>query len=119
MNAGKMLREQRIRDCVAAIPPGHVAAYGQIAELAGLARGARQVTPALRGARAGLPWHRVVAANGRVTIPQGDAARSEQIRRLTAEGVPVVDGCIDMRAYQWQPSLDELVWGPAFDDGGN
>lgn len=105
----------RIWNAVAAIPYGRVASYGQIAELAGIARGARMVGWALGKApdRMTLPWYRVLNAQGRISIPKGSRVRDEQIRRLTDEGVVVVDGCVDMRRYHWQPDLDELVWGPA------
>ena len=105
----------RIWNVVAAIPHGHVASYGQVAELAGVARGARMVGWALGQApdRATLPWHRVLNAQGRISIPKGSRARAEQIRRLTDEGVVVNDGKVDMKRYRWEPDIDELVWGPA------
>jgi len=105
----------RIWSAVAAIPYGRVASYGQIAELAGIARGARMVGWALGKApdRMALPWYRVLNAQGRISIPKGSKARSEQIRRLTDEGIVVMDGRVDMRRYRWEPDLDELVWGPA------
>jgi methylated-DNA-protein-cysteine methyltransferase-like protein len=39
-----------------------------------------------------LPWHRVVAAGGRIAFPKSSAAHREQTRRLRAEGVAVRDG---------------------------
>jgi methylated-DNA-protein-cysteine methyltransferase-like protein len=105
----------RIWNVVAAIPRGRVASYGQVAELAGIGRGARLVGWALGQApdRSALPWHRVLNAQGRISIPPGSRGRAEQIRRLTAEGVVVNEGRVDMRRYRWDPDLDELVWGPA------
>lgn len=99
---------------IAAIPPGRVASYGQIAALAGLPRGARQVARALRHAPAdpGLPWHRVIAVNGRIAIPAATSGYKTQIRRLRAEGIVVSAGRVDMRLYRWAPRLDELLWGP-------
>jgi len=106
---------RRVWDCVAAIPPGHVAAYGQIAELAGWPRGARMVGRALGAAPRSmdLPWHRVLNAQGRISIPKGSRGHAEQIRRLRGEGVTVEVDKVDMQCYQWTPTLDELVWGPA------
>ena len=111
----------RIWNVVYAIPKGRVASYGQIAELAGVSgrRGARMVGWALGQApdRSTLPWHRVLNAQGKISIPEGSRARAEQIRRLTAEGILVNDGRVDMRRYRWEPDVDELLWGPAaFDD---
>ena len=105
----------RIWNVVRAIPYGRVASYGQIAELAGIGRGARMVGWALGQApdRATLPWHRVMNAQGKISIPKGSRSRAEQIRRLAAEGIVVNDGKIDMRRYRWEPDIDELIWGPA------
>ena len=104
----------RIWKAVAAIPYGRVASYGQIAELAGMARGARMVGRALGSApdRMTLPWYRVLNAHGRIAIPKDSKARREQIQRLTDEGGVVNDGRVDMRRYHWVPDIDELVWGP-------
>jgi len=74
----------RIRGTILKIPPGHVSTYGAIARAAGYPGAARQVVWALRGAQ-GLPWHRVVAAGGRIALP-GEAGM-EQRFRLEAEGV--------------------------------
>jgi methylated-DNA-protein-cysteine methyltransferase-like protein len=105
---------RRIWNTVAAIPCGRVASYGQVAELAGHARGARLVGRALHHAPRGidLPWHRVLNAQGRISIPQTSASYKEQIRRLTGESVRVNGGRVDMARFQWQPDLDELLWGP-------
>ena len=56
-------------------------------------------------------------AQGKISIPEGSRARKEQIKRLTDEAILVIDGRVDMKKYAWQPSVDELVWGPlAFGD---
>jgi methylated-DNA-protein-cysteine methyltransferase-like protein len=115
----------RIWNTVAAIPPGRVASYGQVAELSGFANGARMVAPAMRNAPANvdLPWHRVVNVHGKISIPASDPAHGEQVRRLTAESVPVIGDRVEMSRYGWTPDLDELIWGPpsfeaAENDGG-
>jgi methylated-DNA-protein-cysteine methyltransferase-like protein len=74
----------RIRSVILKIPRGKVSTYGAIARAAGFPGAARQVVWALRGAK-GLPWHRVVAAGGRIALP-GEAG-FEQRLRLEAEGV--------------------------------
>lgn len=105
-------RQRRIYATVAAIPPGRVASYGQIAGLAGVPRGARLVGRALAVCPEQLPWHRVLNAAGRVALPGGDPGRAEQVRRLQQEGVTVIGGRVSLRACRWEPSLDELLWGP-------
>ena len=107
-------RSRRICDTIAAVPPGTVASYGQIAEIAGIPRGARQVGYVLRRLPEGhrLPWHRIVRSSGQIALaPDSDGFR-EQRDRLRAEGVRVESGRIDMRRFRWQPDLDELIWAP-------
>jgi methylated-DNA-protein-cysteine methyltransferase-like protein len=83
-----------IWDVVCAIPRGRVATYGAVARAAGLPGRARQAGFALKVAPKGrhLPWHRVVAAGGRIAFPASSRAHQEQARRLRAEGVPVRAG---------------------------
>jgi methylated-DNA-protein-cysteine methyltransferase related protein len=112
-------RCRRIHAVVRAIPPGRVASYGEVAALANLPRGARQVGRALREAPAdvALPWHRVLRADGRLAFPAAHPARVEQTQRLRAEGIPCLGGRVDLRRYRWQPVLDELLWGPLAEVG--
>lgn len=74
----------RIREAILKIPRGKVASYGEVARAAGFPGAARQVVWALRQSH-GLPWHRVLAAGGRIALP-GEAG-FEQRLRLEAEGV--------------------------------
>lgn len=79
---------------VAAIPRGQVTTYGDVARAAGLPGRARQAGYALKIAPKSLllPWHRVVAAGGRIAFPAGSLHHRDQVRRLRAEGVKVIDG---------------------------
>ena len=63
--------QERIWHIVARIPSGRVATYGQVAELAGLPGRARLVGHTLSRlpADTGLPWHRVVNSQGRLSFP--------------------------------------------------
>ena len=112
---------RRIWDTVCEIPKGRVASYGQIAEIAGIPRGARQVGYALRHLPRAhdVPWHRVITASGRIAFDRGSRAYNEQRDRLARENVPVVSGRVNMREYRWDPDLDELLWKPtsAWDEG--
>ncbi|MEO1201787.1 MAG: MGMT family protein [Pseudomonadota bacterium] len=112
-------RRRRIRETIAAIPEGSVASYGQVAELAGIARGARQVAYVLRTLPSGhrLPWHRVLRSSGHIALPADSRAYRTQRDRLRDEGVRVVSGRVNMRTYRWQPDLDELIWAPPPDLG--
>ena len=85
-------RLERIYETIRDIPSGSVASYGQIAELAGIPRGARQVGWALRQLPGGhdVPWHRVITASGRIAFAEGTAACRRQRGLLVAEGVAVL-----------------------------
>ncbi|MBW7931632.1 MAG: MGMT family protein [Gammaproteobacteria bacterium] len=111
-------RRRRIYAVVTAIPPGVVASYGQVAAQAGLPRGARQVGRALAQCPPGLPWHRVVNAAGRISLPAGSPAFREQVARLRAEGVEVRGGRVSRRLLDAHAGLDALLWGFAPDAKG-
>lgn len=83
--------EDAVVETVAAIPPGTVSTYGEVATESGYPGAARAVGNLLR-ATSGLPWWRVVAANGRL-VPGNEA---EHAQRLRAEGVRVEDGRVKM-----------------------
>ena len=96
-------RYEKIWGAVAAIPRGRVATYGDVARMAGLPGAARMVGRALRACPPGtdLPWHRVLAAGGRIALP--DDRGSEQRRRLVAEGVPFVGRRVILSVCRWGP----------------
>ena len=106
---------QRIWATICDIPEGSVASYGQIAEIAGIPRGARQVGYALRHLPRGseVPWFRVIQASGKIAFPRGSRPYREQAKRLQREDVVILNGKIDMQKYRWQPDLDELLWKPS------
>lgn len=108
-------RMRRIWEVVQDIPAGRVANYGQIAQIAGIPRGARQVGYALRNAPRGLelPWHRVLTASGKSAFDPGTRPCRLQHSRLADEGVAVIGGKVDMGQYRWEPALDELLWKPS------
>ena len=87
------------------VPEGYVVTYGQLAELAGLGRAARWVGRTLsqlpEGSR--LPWHRVVAAGGRISLPAGSPSGDEQRARLRREGVSLTNSRVDLRRHGWRP----------------
>lgn len=73
---------ERVRALVAAIPPGRVATYGDIASVAGLSS-PRIVGWIMRTDSSDLPWHRVITASGR----PAPHLTTRQLELLRAEGV--------------------------------
>lgn len=88
--------DEAVYDVVESIPPGRVLAYGDIAELLGTF-GPRRVALAMTRCPAGLPWHRVLRADG-TPAPQ---LAVEQLTRLRAEGAPVRGDRVDLRRGRW------------------
>lgn len=96
--------DQRIWLTVAAIPAGRIATYGDIASRAGLPGAARRVGAALRKLPAGstVPWHRVVNASGRSSLPPGTQGEDRQRALLLDEGVMLGRGGKQVLArYRW------------------
>ncbi len=95
----------RVLTILRRVPPGRVITYGDLAALAGRPGAARAVGNIMRTARQpGLPYHRVIAAGGRLggygghegmkqallrqegVVVVGDRVRSFQSRRWPAKG---------------------------------
>lgn len=87
------------------VPEGKVVSYGQLADLAGLGRAARYVGRTLSQLPAGttLPWHRVLAAGGKLSLAAGTASGDEQRARLRAEGVTISNNRVNMQRHGWRP----------------
>jgi methylated-DNA-[protein]-cysteine S-methyltransferase len=92
---------RRVLSVVRRIPPGRVATYGDVAEVAGRPRAWRAVGNIMRNCSvAGVPCHRVVAAAGGL----GGYGGNLELKRalLRAEGVLVSGSRIrDFRARRW------------------
>ncbi len=86
---------ESVRALVAAIPPGRVATYGDIACAAGLSS-PRSVGWIRRTDSSDLPWHRVITATGR---PAAHLA-ARQLDLLRAEGVLAADGRVPLAAVR-------------------
>jgi methylated-DNA-protein-cysteine methyltransferase-like protein len=95
------------------IPRGHVLTYGEVARLAGMSRAARRVSLAMRRAprRMKLPWHRVINAQGKISIPEDSPGHQRQQELLEREGVVFLNGKIDLQRFGYQGALDQLLWG--------
>lgn len=88
-----------------------MASYGQIAGMAGIARGARRTAAALRKVPEGLdlPWYRVIRADGTIAFPPGSPGFERQCARLRAEGVAVHRGRVELSRYRWRGSESPLL----------
>jgi O-6-methylguanine DNA methyltransferase len=86
---------------VSRVPPGRAATYGDIARIAGRPRAARAVGRIMStAAKPGLPYHRIVAAGGRIG---GYGGRVQmKIALLVAEGLVVRRGrIVGFEAARW------------------
>lgn len=99
-------RREALYLVLAQIPPGKVTSYGELAALAGLGRAARWVGRTLSQLPDGtsLPWHRVLAAGGRLSLAAGTVSGAEQRARLRSEGVSILNDRVDMRRHGWRPA---------------
>ncbi|GAB6991044.1 MGMT family protein [Paenibacillus pini] len=101
---------KKVIEIISSIPAGYVMTYGQIAKLAGSARGARQVVRILHSMSESynLPWHRVVNAKGEIAI-KDDESRFKQTLYLSDEGaIPDENGIIDLNKYRYRPDDVDL-----------
>ena len=104
----------RVFNVIELIPVGKVAAYGQVAALAGMPRNARQVGHLLadgltRGTNA--PWHRVINSAGKISLP-ADGSGALQRQRLEREGVTFTNSGTVPQSCFWsrsQPFFTEPV----------
>ena len=90
---------KQVYEIVEQIPYGYVISYGEIAKLLGRPRAAREVGWAMRNCPDGLPWQRVVMADGTIT---GGVYAGTRRELLKSEGVVFLqDGRIDMKTCRW------------------
>lgn len=90
---------ERVLDLVERIPAGKVMSYGDIAEFLGEG-GPRQVGRVMALWGGGVPWWRVVHADG--TPAPGHEERC--LRMWRGEGTPLRGERVDMRAARWDGS---------------
>ena len=92
---------RRIYDAVKRIPKGMVATYGQVAYMAGDRKMARAVGNALHKNPSPdeIPCFRVVNSKGELSGEFAFGGAGEQAKRLSADGIEVVDGRVDLRKY--------------------
>ena len=92
---------KRIYEAVKKIPSGHVATYGQVAELAGDKKMARAVGNALHKNPDpdNIPCFRVVNAKGELAGEFAFGGAGAQAKLLEAEGIEVINGKVDLKKY--------------------
>jgi len=99
-------RYATIWNVVRRIPRGRVASYGQVAALAGIAHAPRVAGYALHALPDGspIPWHRVVAADGRLALARlSSSGALTQRMRLEREGVGFdARGRVRMERHAWR-----------------
>lgn len=94
----------RIYAAVQRIPRGKVSTYGRVAALARLPGHARQVGYALFAlpGASGVPWQRVVNAQGAISLRKRPGADLTQRMMLEQEGIRFnARGRIDLKRYGW------------------
>ena len=102
-----MTFNERVWALTARIPAGRVVTYADLAAALG-SKGYRAVGNAMnRNPYApGVPCHRVVGSDGRLTGFAGGLAKKEQL--LNAEGVPVSGGRADLACrYHFEPAVSD------------
>jgi alkylated DNA nucleotide flippase Atl1 len=88
-----------VLDLVDRIPPGRVMTYGDVAEFLGRG-GPRQVGSVMARWGGGVPWWRVIRADGR-PLPGHER---QALERYGTEGTPMRPGSlrVDMRKARWE-----------------
>jgi methylated-DNA-protein-cysteine methyltransferase-like protein len=87
------------------IPHGSVASYGDIAAMCKSSVSARTVGWAMSVAPEGVPWHRVVNQQGRLSIGHRSVLLQElQKNLLQAEAVSFIESDrVDIERHRWSP----------------
>ena len=103
-----MSHRDLILETVLRIPEGRVATYGQVARAAGLPGRARLVGQSMRGlgTESLVPWHRVVGAGGRISIPWEDGAELQR-GLLEDEGVKFRGAHVELERHQWSEGRND------------
>lgn len=102
-----------VYELVRRIPPGRVGTYGQIAALLGAPRAARAVGWAMKRCPPGVPWHRVVNAQGGISARANPSGMVTQRIRLEQEGVRVRRGRVALERHRWRAGRRVAGRGPA------
>lgn len=91
---------EAVLSAVESIPAGQVASYGDLAEYVG-SGGPRLIGRVMSTHGAGVPWWRVVRADGR----PARGLEVTALARLRDEGAVLRGDRVDMKRCRWRPSL--------------
>lgn len=83
------------------IPRGRVLTYGALARALRLRGGARSAGRAMGATPQGqgIPWHRVLGANGKILIREPYASLQKKL--LESEGVAVLESRVNLKRHLW------------------
>ncbi len=99
-----MIFRDKVYQITKAIPKGKVATYGQIAKLAGKAKGSRAVGTYMKTNPFApiVPCHRVVGFDGKLTGYSGNGGLATKRKMLIDEGVKFLGNKVDMQNSWWK-----------------
>lgn len=104
--------DKAIWNTVAAIKPGRVMSYGQVARASGFPRHARMVSKAMSRSPEPLPWYRVIRSDYTLAFDVGGKYYNKQRSLLEKEGVRFVGNKVVPVETDDDAGLDALLWGP-------
>jgi methylated-DNA-protein-cysteine methyltransferase-like protein len=91
------------------VPAGRVVTYGWVAARLGTPRAARAVGQAMHRCPDGVPWHRVVNGQGRISRRPNAAGMLSQRLLLQREGVRFTRGRVDLARYGWSAARPRVL----------
>ena len=94
---------ERVYTLVRRIPSGRVMTYGQIAELLGDGYTPRTVGFCMHSSPEGVPWHRVLNAQGACSTGRVVLPHDKQQRLLELEGVVFDNARCDLQTFLYIP----------------
>ena len=101
---------ERIVKVIRKIPKGKVATYGQIADLAGNPRAARQVVRILHtlSENEKLPWYRVINSRGTISLRPGEGYEIQKAILIKEKIIFDDNDKIDLKRFGWNPKALKL-----------
>jgi methylated-DNA-protein-cysteine methyltransferase-like protein len=98
---------ERVFEIVRRIPAGRVMTYGQIADILGEGYTPRTVGYVMNASDEGVPWQRVINAQGGCSTGHIVLPPDKQQRMLESEAVKFNEkGRCDLKVYRWEPDSE-------------
>src|SRR5262249_16603123 len=97
-----------VYELVKQIPRGRVLTYRAVARILHLPGGARTAGRAMARTPSGqgVPWHRVVGAQGKLLVPEPYASLPRKL--LQTEGIAMRGSRIDLKQHLWTPGKGKV-----------